>query len=50
MRYCVVYVEKVELFGARDGRHFCREGKVIWLVFEQRVRHHLDFVKMDPLV
>ncbi len=50
MRDRVMDVQQVELFGSRDRRHLCGEREVIRLMFEERIRHHLDLVKMNTLV
>ena len=34
----------------RDRRHLRRECEVVRLMLEQRIRHHLDFVKMNSFV
>ena len=40
----------VELFRAGDRCHFCCKSEVVGLVLEERIRHHLDLVKVYPLV
>ena len=50
MRNRVVNVKQIQVFRLRDRRHFRRERQRIRLMLEQRIRHHLDFVKTHSLV
>ena len=49
VRYRVMDVQQVELFGPGDRRHLGRESEVVWLMLKQRIRHHFHLVKMNPL-
>src|SRR6185369_1222951 len=46
----VMDVQQIEIFFFSDSRHFCCERECVRLMFEQRIRHHLDFMKTHALV
>src|SRR5688572_3683148 len=50
MRNRVVYVKQIELLFFRDGGHLRGQRQRVRLMLEQRIRHHLHFVKTHMLV
>src|SRR6185369_11329871 len=46
----VMDVQQIEILFFSDSRHFCRERECVRLMFEQRIRHHLDFMETHTLV
>ncbi len=45
-----MHVQQIQLLGFSHGRHLGRERERVRLMFEQRVRHHLDFMKAHALI
>jgi hypothetical protein len=45
-----MYVQQIEILSLSHGRHLGRQRQGVRLMLEQRIRHHLDFVKTHPLV
>ena len=45
-----MHVQQIELFRTGDRRHFCCEREVVGLMLKQRIRHHLDLVKMHAVI
>src|SRR6186713_3501052 len=50
MRDSVMDMQQIELFRSCDRRHLRRECEIVRLMFEKRIRHHLDFVEMNSIV
>src|SRR5437868_6683599 len=50
MRNGVVYVKQIKVFSFGNLSHLRSQRERVRLVFEERVRHHLDFVKAHALV
>src|SRR5438477_7301758 len=50
MRNRVMHVQQIEILSLSHGRHFCCQSQCVRLMLEQRVRHHLDFMKPHALI
>src|SRR6266496_1737079 len=50
MRNRVMNVEQIQVLSLGHSRHLGRQGKCVWLMLKQRIRHHLNFMKTHPLV
>src|SRR5882724_10709823 len=46
----VVYVKQIQILGLRHRGHLGCERQSVWLVLEERIRHHLHFMKAHALV
>ena len=44
-----MHVQNVQLRPAYHFRHFRRQDKVIWGIFEQRIRQNLNFMEVNPI-
>src|ERR1041385_1811995 len=50
MRNGIVHVQQIEIFVFSYCRHLRCQRQRVGLMLEQRIRHHLDFMKSHPLI